>query len=72
MNFRRLRESAGFTQESLAAEIRCDQTAISQMETGKVRDPKYSTVISLAKALRTTPDAVASAIKASCREASAS
>ena len=64
MNFRQMREAAGFTQEALATLTGLDQTTVSQIETGKVRSPQYSTVSRLAKALGTTTDDVAAAIAA--------
>lgn len=62
MNFRQLREAAGFTQETLAGLAAIDQTTVSQIETGKVKSPQYVTVSKLAKALGVTTDAVAEAI----------
>lgn len=63
MNFSQLRQRAGFrTQADLAAAIKRDQTTISQIETGKVRDLRYSTMRALAKALKVSTDAIAKAI----------
>lgn len=64
MNLRQMRESAGFTQEAIAALTGLDQTTVSQIETGKVKNPQYSTVSKLAKALGTTTDEIAAAIAA--------
>ena len=63
MNFRQLRESAGLTQLRLSQLSNVEQTTISQIELGKVRDPRWSTISALAVALNTTPAIVANAIK---------
>jgi transcriptional regulator with XRE-family HTH domain len=62
MNFRQLREHARITQYRLARESGVEQTTISQLELGKVRDPRWSTISALATALNTTPGTVARAI----------
>ena len=64
MNFKQLREAAKLTQEALAELADVDQTTVSQIETGKVRSPQYSTVAKLAKALGTSTDEVAESIGA--------
>jgi len=69
VTFRALRRRAGFTTTSLAA--CCQRIArgafnretISHIERGRVRDPRYSTVETLATALHTTTAAVAIAIR---------
>jgi transcriptional regulator with XRE-family HTH domain len=63
MNFRQLRESAGLTQLRLSQLSDVEQTTISQIELGKVRDPRWSTISALAVALNATPAIVANAIK---------
>lgn len=63
MTFRELRLRRGYTQPELADEAGCKQVTISQIELGKVRQPRYSTLIGLAKALDVTVDAVARAIR---------
>jgi transcriptional regulator with XRE-family HTH domain len=63
MNFRQLRERAGLTQYRLAKVTGVEQTTISQLELGKVRDPRWSTISVLADALDTTPAMVAKAIE---------
>jgi transcriptional regulator with XRE-family HTH domain len=63
MNFRQLRERAGITQYRLAKVTGVEQTTISQLELGKVRDPRWSTISALAEALGTTPAIVAKAIE---------
>jgi len=63
MNFRQLRERAGITQYKLAQVSGVEQTTISQLELGKVRDPRWSTLSALAAALKTTPAIVAKAIE---------
>jgi transcriptional regulator with XRE-family HTH domain len=62
MTFRELRERAGFNQVELAARSGVQQTTISQLDLGKVTDPRWSTIQALAVALETTPDVVARAI----------
>lgn len=64
MTFRELRERAELSQAQLAEAAGVDQTTISQIELGKVRDPRYGTVKALAKALGTTPDNLAKLIAA--------
>jgi transcriptional regulator with XRE-family HTH domain len=63
MNFRQLRERAGLTQYRLAKLTGVEQATISQLELGKVRDPRWSTISVLADALDTTPAMVAKAIE---------
>jgi transcriptional regulator with XRE-family HTH domain len=63
MNFRQLRERAGITQYRLAKVTGVEQTTISQLELGKVRDPRWSTISALAEARGTTPAIVAKAIE---------
>lgn len=62
MNFRALREHAGITQYRLAKLSGVEQTTISQLELGKVRDPRWSTISALATALNASPGTVAKAI----------
>jgi transcriptional regulator with XRE-family HTH domain len=68
MTFRSLRRRAGLTQQTLAARAKRGRTSLSQkviskIECGETRDPQYSTVLALAAALGTTPDAVIAAIR---------
>lgn len=72
MTFRTLRRKAGLTQQSLAAKARkgrgcLSQKVISKIERGETRDPQWSTVMALAAALGTTPDAIVAAIRATPR-----
>lgn len=62
MDFRQLRERAGLSQAQLARLSEVEQTTISQLELGKVRDPRWSTISALAIALDATPALVAKAI----------
>ncbi len=62
MTFRELLRSAGLTGYRLAKLSGVEQTTISQLELGKVRDPRWSTLSALAVALNTTPGTVAKAI----------
>lgn len=63
MNFRQLRERVGMTQYRLAQVSGVEQTTISQLELGKVRDPRWSTISALASALDASPSTVAKAIE---------
>ena len=49
-----VRESAGFTQSSLARAVGLSQSAISQIEADE-RNPSYETIRSIAKAMGVTP-----------------
>lgn len=62
MTFKQLRDKAKLSQAELAAAAAVDQTTISQIELGKVRDPRYSTVESLAVPLGVTPAVLAKVI----------
>lgn len=63
MNFRALRKQAGLTQEQLAKAASVEQTTISQIELGKVRDLRYSTIERLARALGLSIESIAKAIR---------
>jgi transcriptional regulator with XRE-family HTH domain len=63
MTFRQLRVRAGLSQYRLAKVTGVEQTTISQLELGKVRDPRWSTISALAAALDATPGTVAKAIE---------
>jgi len=62
MTFRELLKESGLTGYRLAKLSGVEQTTISQLELGKVRDPRWSTVAALAAALDTAPGLVAKAI----------
>ena len=62
MTFRELRDKAQLSQAQLAAAAGVDQTTISQIETGKVTDPRYGTVSALAEILGTTTSVLANVI----------
>jgi len=62
MTFRELLKESGLTGYRLAKLSGVEQTTISQLELGKVRDPRWSTVSALAVALNTAPGLVAKAI----------
>lgn len=62
MTFRQLLHEAGMTGYRLAKLSGVEQTTISQLELGKVRDPRWSTIAALAAALDTAPGTVARAI----------
>jgi transcriptional regulator with XRE-family HTH domain len=67
MNFRELRERAGITQYRLAKLSGVEQTTISQLELGKVRDPRWSTIAALAEVLSVTPGVIAKCIEQTVR-----
>jgi transcriptional regulator with XRE-family HTH domain len=62
MTFRQLLQESGLTGYRLAKLSGVEQTTISQLELGKVRDPRWSTIAALALALNTAPGTVAKAI----------
>lgn len=62
MTFRELRRSSGLSQRALAIASGVEQTTISQLDLGKVRDPRWSTVAALAIGLNVAPGVVARAI----------
>jgi transcriptional regulator with XRE-family HTH domain len=52
MTFREFRERKGYrTQAQLALASGCQQTTISQIELGKIHDPRWSTLRGLSTAL---------------------
>jgi transcriptional regulator with XRE-family HTH domain len=62
MTFRQLVDEAGITAYRLAKLSKVEQTTISQLQLGKVRDPRWSTIAALADALNTAPAIVAKSI----------
>jgi transcriptional regulator with XRE-family HTH domain len=62
MSLRALREAANLTQEQLAERTGLHQTTISQLETGKNKDARYSTLEKLADAMNVSVEAVAAAL----------
>jgi predicted transcriptional regulator len=72
MTFRELREKHGFANSARLARLAgVDQTTISQLDLGKVTDPRYSTVEQIAEVLGTTPGAVIRAIRRTLKETEA-
>ena len=57
---RRLRETAGMTQERLAARAGVGIATVRKIETGAVVEPGYFTVMALMDALGTSPDELGS------------
>jgi transcriptional regulator with XRE-family HTH domain len=51
LRLRDARKRAGLTQEQLEAKSGVEQTAISSLETGKIREPRWSTARKLESAL---------------------
>lgn len=60
-NLRRAREIAGVSQEELAERIEVHRTEISLLERGG-REPRLGTMVKLATALGTTPEALCNGI----------
>jgi transcriptional regulator with XRE-family HTH domain len=61
VNLRRARDTAGISQEELAERIEVHRTEISLLERGG-REPRLGTMVKLAVALGTTPEALCSGI----------
>jgi len=61
VNLRHAREVAGISQEELAARIEVHRTEISLLERGG-REPRLGTLVKLAVALGTTPEALCTGI----------
>jgi transcriptional regulator with XRE-family HTH domain len=61
VNLRRARETAGISQEELAERIEVHRTEISLLERGG-REPRLGTMVKLAVALGTTPQALCTGI----------
>lgn len=57
-----MREQAALTQDQVSEKSGLDQTTVSQLESGKVKDPRYSTLKALAGVYGVEPDAIARAI----------
>jgi predicted transcriptional regulator len=54
-DLRTARKRAGLTQEQLALKAQIRQAVISKLETGVIKNPRFSTVLSLARALQINP-----------------
>jgi transcriptional regulator with XRE-family HTH domain len=63
MDFRALREKARLSQKDLALLSGVNQVTVSQLELGKVRDPRWSTITAIATTLNITPGALMKAIE---------
>jgi transcriptional regulator with XRE-family HTH domain len=61
VNLRQARETAGISQEELAERIEIHRTEISLLERGG-REPRLGTLVKLAVALDTTPEALCTGI----------
>jgi transcriptional regulator with XRE-family HTH domain len=61
VNLRHAREVAGISQEELAGRIEVHRTEISLLERGG-REPRLGTLVKLAVALGTTPEALSAGI----------
>jgi len=72
MTLRELREAAGLTQEEAAAKTTTlHQTTISQLELGKVPEPRHSTLKALAAIYNVPVEDVARALAESIRDSEA-
>jgi len=60
-NLRRARETAGISQEALAEMCEIHRTEVSLLERGG-REPRLGTLVKLATALGTTPEALCAGI----------
>jgi len=60
-NLRRARKAAGISQEELAERCEIHRTEVSLLERGG-REPRLGTMVKLATALGTTPEALCSGI----------
>lgn len=61
VNLRRARETAGISQEELAERCEIHRTEVSLLERGG-REPRLGTLVKLATALGTTPEALCQGI----------
>lgn len=61
VNLRQARETAGISQEELSERIEVHRTEISLLERGG-REPRLGTLVKLAVALGTTPEALCTGI----------
>jgi transcriptional regulator with XRE-family HTH domain len=61
VNLRRARQAAGISQEELANRCELHRTEISLLERGG-REPRLGTMVKLAAALSTTPEALCTGI----------
>ena len=55
-DLRTARKRAGLTQEQLAKKAGVRQGMVSKLESGHIRNPRFSTVLSLARALERDPE----------------
>jgi transcriptional regulator with XRE-family HTH domain len=62
VNLRRARETAGVSQEELAERCEIHRTEVSLLERGG-REPRLGTLVKLATALGTTPEALCKGIR---------
>jgi transcriptional regulator with XRE-family HTH domain len=66
-NLRRARKAAGVSQEDLAERCEIHRTEVSLLERGG-REPRLGTLVKLATALDTTPEALCAGISWSAKE----
>jgi XRE family transcriptional regulator, regulator of sulfur utilization len=66
-DLRSLREALGWSQQELAERCQLEQTTISALETGKVTDPRVSTLKQLSQGMKLSPSRVLRAIEEAAR-----
>lgn len=71
MTLRELREKKAMTQAAVAARVDVQQETVSQLELGKIRDPRVSTLEKLAEAYGVTFKVIRDALNESVHEAEA-
>jgi transcriptional regulator with XRE-family HTH domain len=67
VNLRRARQDAGISQEELAERCEIHRTEVSLLERGG-REPRLGTMVKLATALGTTPEALCAGIAWNAKE----
>lgn len=68
MTFQQLRDGQGLTLDAVAARCALSRQAVHQIETGRVPNPRYETVVKLASALGATTEVTYAAIQQSVIE----
>ncbi len=71
MTLRDLREKRNLSQAEVATRAAFDQTTVSQLELGKIHDPRHSTITKLASVYGVRIQTVSQALAATIREAQA-
>lgn len=71
MNLREMREARGLSQAEVATRGELEQTTVSQLELGKSRDPRHSTLTKLATVYGVRVQDVVDALNESITESEA-